>query len=87
MGRNLLNIWVKRYRKNGKVHEVGRPTIIGSPIMRELKGMLTDEMHNILTSDFVENLQDLHKKRMVETTKVAACSIKPTSRRSVGLLV
>jgi hypothetical protein len=87
MGRNLLNIWVKRYRKNGKVHEVGRPTIIGSPIIRELKGMLTDKIHNTTTSDFVENLQDLHKKRMVETTKVAACSFKPISRRSVGRLV
>jgi hypothetical protein len=87
MGRNLLNIWVKRYRKNGKIHEVGRPTIIGSPIMRELKGMLTDKIHNTTTSDFVENLQDLHKKRMVETTNVAACSVKPVSRRSVGRLV
>ena len=87
LDRNLLNRWVARYRKNGKVHGKGRPTIIGSPIIKELKDLITNKIHNKTTTAFVDDLQSLHQKRMVEETNIAACSVKPVSRRSVGRVV
>ena len=57
LDRNLLNRWVARYRKNGRVHGKGRPTIIGSPIIKELKDLITNKIHNKTTTAFVEDLQ------------------------------
>ena len=87
LDRTLLNRWVARYRKNGKVHGKGRPTLIGSPIIKELKDMVTNKIHNKTTTAFVDDLQTLHKNRMVEEKNIAPCSVKPVSRRSIGRVV
>ena len=87
LDRTLLNRWVARYRKNGKVYGKGRPTLIGSPIIKELKDMVTNKIHNKTTTAFIDDLQNLHKKRMVEEKNIAPCSVKPVSRRSIGRVV
>ena len=72
-----------RYRKNGRVLVRGRPTLIGSPIIKELKTLVSCIIHSRTRTAFVEDLQNLHKKNAFETSRVASCSVKPISRRTI----
>lgn len=62
LDRTLLSRWVARYRKNGNVFDKGRPTLIGSPIIKELKTLVSCDIHNKTRTAFLEDLQNLHKK-------------------------
>ena len=87
LDRRLLCKWVSRYRQSGKVCVNGRPILIGSPIIKKLTTLVSNEIHNKTRTAFVEDLQSLHKENVVQSTNMAMCSVKPISRRSIARVV
>ena len=81
--RKILNLWVNRFSKNGKVHDACGPKLFDSPAKSELRSSVSGNIHNTVKSEFVHNLQSEHVKAVVKTKAVAGSSVKPISRRSI----
>lgn len=86
--RKQVNLMVSRFRKNGNLQEnVGRPTLIGSPLMKKVRRVVTEGVHNIITSDFISSVQGYHTQSVMEKSNIAECSVRPLSKRSLGRLI
>ena len=84
LGDSYLKGLVFKYRKNKIVHcSVGRPPFLGSAELANVKKEVSAGIHNISRAEFSNIIQSELISKVTKESGVAACSIRPLSRRTV----